>query len=124
MNAEGLLSAGGLWKKIISFLVFCTVDLSISCYIVFIDMGDSLASENSENAPFSSEKGNALIMTAVQFILRFCLIFWYFFLIWKTFMFRFGLIKKLLREFPILYLAPLDFLVFTIERALRYVSKL
>jgi len=55
-------------------------------------------------------------------LLHFILIFWYFFLIWKTFMFRFGLIRKLASIFPILYLAPVNFLAFTFERALRFVS--
>ena len=61
-------------------------------------------------------------MTGAQTILHFILIFWYFFLVWKTFMFRFGMIRKLADIFPILYLAPVNFLLFIFERALRYVS--
>ena len=32
----------------------------------------------------------ATILSGVQIVVHFSLIFWYFFLIWKTFMFRFG----------------------------------
>ena len=62
------------------------------------------------------------MLSGLQAILHFCLIFWFFFLIWKTFMFRFGLLRKLAGMFPILYLAPMNFLAFAFERALRYVS--
>ena len=55
--------------------------------------------------------------------MHFCLIFWFFFLIWKTFLFKFGLVGKLMkREFPILLLVPFGFLLFIIETGLRVVS--
>ena len=54
--------------------------------------------------------------------MHFCLIFWFFFLIWKTFLFRFGLLGKLMkREFPILILVPFAFIFFIVETALRVV---
>ena len=39
-------------------------------------------------------------------------------------MFRFASVRKLASYFPILILAPLNFLAFTFERALRYVSQI
>ena len=123
MNSEGLMSAGGLSKKIISFLILMTLDVFFSSYIVFIDMSDYLADDKNPNAPFSSQAMSFFMLSGVQAILHFCLIFWFFFLIWKTFMFRFGLLRKLAGMFPILYLAPINFLAFAFERALRYVSK-
>ena len=122
MNAEGLMSAGGLSKKIISFMIIMTLDIFLSCYIIFIDMSDYLASENNPNAPFSSQSDQFFMLSGAQALLHFLLIFWFFFLIWKTFMFRFGLLRKLAGMFPILYLAPVNFLAFAFERALRYVS--
>ena len=124
MNAEGLMSAGGLSKKIVSFLILMILDIFISCYILFVDLGGKLGSDNNVNAPFPGEKDIGIILSGVQLVFHFCLIFWYFFLIWKTFMFRFGLLKKLAGIFPILYLAPVNFLAFAFERALRYVSKI
>ena len=122
MNSEGLMSGGGLSKKIISFMTLMTGDIFLSCYIVFIDMSDYLASDKNPNAPFGSQDQFFFMLSGVQAVLHFCLIFWFFFLIWKTFMFRFGLLRKLAGMFPILYLAPAHFLAFAFERALRYVS--
>mgnify|MGYP006922980497 CR=1 FL=1 len=122
MNSEGLMSAGGLSKKIISFLILMLLDIFLSSYIVFIDMSDYLASDKNPNAPHAGQETDFFMLSGLQAILHFCLIFWFFFLIWKTFMFRFGLLRKLAGMFPILYIAPVNFLAFAFERALRYVS--
>ena len=54
--------------------------------------------------------------------MHFCIIFWSFFLIWKTFLFKFGLLGKLMKkEFPFLLLIPLNFLFFLVETGLRIV---
>ena len=48
------------------------------------------------------------------------LVFWFFFLVWKTFLFRFGMLKKLLfSEMPVLLFVPINFLLFIAERILR-----
>ena len=58
----------------------------------------------------------------IQLIMHFCLIFWFFFLIWKTFLFRFGLLGRLMkREFPILLVVPFNFLLFLAETGIRVV---
>jgi hypothetical protein len=55
--------------------------------------------------------------------MHFCLIFWFFFLVWKTFLFRFGLLGMLMKkEFPILLVVPLNFILFLIETGLRMVT--
>ena len=59
------------------------------------------------------------ITTSLQAIIHFCIIFWYFFLVWKTFLFRFGLLERLSREFVILKLVPLNFVIFVVERVFR-----
>ena len=122
MNAEGLMSAGGLSKKIVSFLILITLDIFLSMFVIFVDMSGDMGSDLNTNSPFTSLKDFGMIGSAVQLVIHFMLIFWYFFLVWKTFMFRFGLLKKLASIFPILYLAPINFLAFCFERALRYVS--
>jgi len=126
MNAEGLLSAGGLSKKIVSYLILIAIDTFFSTYILFIDLSRNLPSDLNANAPFNMGAEVLLvhIFSGVQLFIHFTIIFWFFFLIWKTFMFRFGQLRKLAGFFPVLYLAPLNFLAFTFERALRYVSSL
>jgi len=124
MNAEGLTSAGGLTRKLVTFLILCIIEVALSVFVHFIDLSKSMGSDKNPNKPFNPGNENTLVifMTGAQTILHFILIFWYFFLVWKTFMFRFGMIRKLADIFPILYLAPVNFLLFVFERALRYVS--
>ena len=56
--------------------------------------------------------------------MHFSFIFWFFFLIWKTFLFKFGLLGKLMkREFPILLIVPLNFIFFLIDTFLRIVRR-
>jgi hypothetical protein len=48
------------------------------------------------------------------------LLFWFFFLVWKTFLFRFGLLRRLLfKEMPVLNFVPINFALFFAERILR-----
>ena len=62
-------------------------------------------------------------MFRIQVVMHFSFIFWFFFLIWKTFLFKFGLVGRLMkREFPILMVVPLNFIFFIIETFLRVVS--
>lgn len=50
------------------------------------------------------------------------MIFWFFFLVWKTFLFKFGLLGKLMKkEFPILLVVPINFIIFLAETAIRAV---
>ena len=65
MNAEGLMSAGGLSQKIVSFLIFVIIDIFLSSYIIFIDIGGTLESKNSVNAPFGDETGLSTMVSGV-----------------------------------------------------------
>lgn len=48
------------------------------------------------------------------------MLFWYFFLVWRTFLFRFGLMKQLLiKEFPVMLFVPLNFGLFLADRLVR-----
>lgn len=50
MNAEGLMSAGGLSKKIVSFLLLVIFDTLFSCYVIFVDLSKTMASRRNVNA--------------------------------------------------------------------------
>ena len=64
------------------------------------------------------------VFAGANALMQFLLIFWAFTLLWKTFLFRFGLISRLFnREFPLLFFIPIHFLLFGAERAYRIVSK-
>lgn len=56
----------------------------------------------------------------LQVVLHLVLVFWFFFLVWKTFPFRFGMLKKLIvHEFPVLFWVPFSFALFLAERGYR-----
>ena len=97
------------------------LDVGFNSIVLFCDMQSDLSSQpgvNNINTGLMSIL--AIIFIALQLILLLILIFWYFFLVWKTFPFRFGLLKKLmLEEFPVLLVVPLNFLLFVAERFLR-----
>jgi hypothetical protein len=97
------------------------LDVGFNSIVLFCDMQSDLSSQpgvNNINTGLMSIL--AIIFIALQLILHLILIFWYFFLVWKTFPFRFGLLKKLmLEEFPVLLVVPLNFLLFVAERFLR-----
>ena len=51
------------------------------------------------------------------------LFIWFFFLIWKTFPFRFGLIANLLKEVPVVITFLVLMPIFLFEKFLRIVSE-
>ena len=61
--------------------------------------------------PMTTKKGIDLKTTAIMnfafvglsALMHFATIFWAFTLMWKTFLFRFGLTKRLRKEFPLLW---------------------
>lgn len=61
-------------------------------------------------------------LTGIQACLYFALVFWFFFLIWKTFPFRYGLLGNLMKEVPILFATPICIILYFVEKALRIVS--
>ena len=63
------------------------------------------------------------VTAGVSALCQFAVIFWGFALIWQTFLFKFGLLGRLFfREFPILFLVLLHFLLFCGEIAFRIVD--
>ena len=59
----------------------------------------------------------------ISAVMQFALIFWAFTLMWRTFLFRFGLMGRLfMTEFPMLFFVPLYFLLLLGEKAYRFVS--
>ena len=60
------------------------------------------------------------IASSIQVGLQLTLLFWYFFLVWKTFPFRFGLLRQLIvEEVPVIMFVPVNFILYFSERLLR-----
>ena len=73
-------------------------------------------SPNSVNPNFNDKLGEllAIIFNGLQVVIQLSVLFWVFFLFWKTFPFKFGLIWSLMKEFPLLMTVVLFNIVFLI----------
>ena len=45
MNAEGLMSAGGLTRKLVTFLIICIIEIGLSIYVHFVDLSKTMGSD-------------------------------------------------------------------------------
>ena len=128
MNSEDIRSAGQISCKIVTFLIFMVLDMSLGCLSLFMDNSEKLMSESrkGDNPNWDSELVlilGSFVFPGVQFGLQLCLMFWYFSLIWKTFMFRFTVLDKLYETFRwLINFAILNFLSFLLATVYRTVS--
>ena len=99
-------------------------DLYMSSLVMFSDMDSGqVASNQSYNGHNTKrDRNDVFIVSGVQVVLYLVLLFWYFFLIWKTFLFRFGLLGQLIKDFPVIVGMPIFFGIFVAERGARIVS--
>ena len=120
MNVTDQVSAATLTGKISVLLIIIAADLAITSAVLFCDSYSGINSKENPNKVQGQSVFLFLVIgSAVQVILHLMLVFWFFFLVWKTFLFRFGMLKKLLQEMPVLLFMPLNFLLFLAERILR-----
>ena len=90
--------------KIFVFYCFMILDVSLNSVGNFMSMKKGYVDENSVNPNHNDSLGEimAIIFHALQVVIQLSILFWVFFLLWRTFPFRFGLIWKLIKEFPLL----------------------
>lgn len=101
-----------------------SADVICSSYLMFCDMDSkqvySKLSVNNHN--IGLDKILVFVLTGIQAALYIALVFWFFFLIWKTFPFRYGLLGNLMKEVPILVATPIFIVLYLVEKFLRIVS--
>ena len=128
MNSEDIRSAGQISCKIVTFLIFMVLDMSLGCLSLFMDNSEKLMSESrkEDNPNWDSELVlilGSFVFPGVQAGLQLCLMFWYFSLIWKTFMFRFTVLDKLYETFRwLINFAMLNLVSFIAATVYRTVS--
>eukprot|EP00356_Strombidium_inclinatum_P007331 CAMPEP_0170488500 /NCGR_PEP_ID=MMETSP0208-20121228/7056_1 /TAXON_ID=197538 /ORGANISM="Strombidium inclinatum, Strain S3" /LENGTH=118 /DNA_ID=CAMNT_0010763105 /DNA_START=5 /DNA_END=358 /DNA_ORIENTATION=+ len=100
-----------------------TLDLvssSISMFMATEERPDFVTTDRG--IKLDANQAMFFIFGGVSALMQFILIFWGFTLMWKTFLFRYGLIKQLFcKEFPIMFFIGLHFLLFCAEKAYRIV---
>ncbi len=91
-------------------------DIILNSFGNFMSMKDGFVSPNSVNPDYNDKLGEllAIIFHGLQVIIQLSILFWVFFLFWKTFLFQYGLITRLIAEFPLLMTIVLFNIVFLI----------
>ena len=124
MQQEQKVNASSLHGRMWAFLIIMSADVICSSLIMFCDMDSrqvlSKASVNKHNIKL--DKILVFVFSGICAALYIALVFWYFFLIWKTFPFKFGLLGTLMKKVPILIAMPFFIVLFFAEKFLRIVS--
>ena len=94
---DDIRSDGAICGKVLFFLFFMLVDFAMGSLALFMDNSESLMTESrlDLNPNYKSEKELAAILgmfvfLGVQMGVQLLNFFWYFSLIWKTFLFKFA----------------------------------
>ena len=124
MNVENYVASSTITNKVMLLFIIVSLDALLHCAAIFCDMNSELGlvdedspSGGNKNLPFYI----GLVCAGLQVVLQLSLLFWYFFLVWRTFLFRFGLLRQLIvTELPIMLYIPVNFLIFIADRILRF----
>ena len=107
-----LVEPGSFSVKLLSFYVVLLLDVCTNCFSYYI--------EYSSDKEYGSNMSVSFIILGIQGVVQVFIICWIFVLIWKTFLFKFGLIGILCGEFKILFISvPIHLVLFGLEKGLR-----
>ena len=122
MRINTLISSGSYSRKLLVLYFLLFSDIFCNTFIVFCDFTEGLNEKYSKNTAAENGMMIGQLLNVLQCVFQLGLIFWFFFLIWKTFLFRFGLLGMLFREFRTFFLLlPANFTMFLVERLYRMV---
>lgn len=107
MAKVDLIEPGSFSIKLLSFYLVLLLDVCTNSYLYYVDFGTLID----------------FIILGVQGVLQIFIICWIFILIWKTFLFKFGLIGILCSEFKVLFISVfVHFVLFGLEKGLRVLT--
>ena len=114
---DDIRSDGAIGGKIIFFLLFMFIDFTMGSLALFMDNTEGLMTDArlDLNPNYRGQRDLAAILgmfvfPAVQMGVQICNIFWFFSLIWKTFLFKFAALDKLGQQFQgVIWLLTLNF---------------
>jgi hypothetical protein len=95
MNVENYITPSTITTKMVMLLAIISTDVFLNTTVIYADVysEQGLGGENTIQGGSGKEPYVfLLIASAIQMICQLCLLFWYFFLVWRTFLFRFGLL--------------------------------
>jgi Transmembrane protein 138 len=103
--------------KLLTFYIVLLADIVTNCFTYYSEL----------TLPSNHKYGNsqsvliALVIFVVQVVLQIIIICWIFLLVWKTFLFKYGLIGILCSELHVLFITiPIHLVLFGAEKGLRF----
>lgn len=111
-----LIEAKSFSAKLCAFYILLLFDVITNSYTYY---GETTI-PGQEQYSTSLDAIIALVFVGLQALIQILIICWLFFLVWQTFLFRFGLIGILCREFSSIFISlPFHLLLFGLEKGLR-----
>jgi hypothetical protein len=103
-------------RKLILFYCILFVEIVLNYFVNHMDFALSGESKYSSESDLMA----SYVLLSVQGVIEIIICCWIFFLIWQTFLFRFGLMGMLCKEFKYLFVCiPIHIILFLIERGVR-----
>lgn len=103
-------------RKLIFFYLILFVEIILNFFVNHMDFALSGESKYSNE----SDLQVSYVLLSIQGAIEIIICCWIFFLIWQTFLFRYGLIGMLCREFKYLFISiPIHLILFIVERGVR-----
>jgi len=112
-----LIESDSYSRKLVMFYILILLDVVGNSYSYFTELG----TPGSIKYTSTGDLYFALAIFGIQIFLLVMTTCWVFYLICRTFLFRFGLLGILCREFKLLFSSiPVNILLFLAEKGLRY----
>ena len=125
MKSADVITSSSHAVKTVVLIIIMILDIYCTFHMIFVDFNDSMIAnypgKTSSSIIAKGDYVTSLFIHDGHIILQMVILFWIFFLVWKTFPFRFSsLIGKLIWEFKLLLLSyVLDLAFFIVEKAFR-----
>jgi len=104
MKNYEIMGRGVHMMKTLALVILMVLDVYFCFHMLFADQPKKLKNNGTvNNINFSAESEGVTYVIGAHFIVHLSLLFWLFFLVWKTFLFRFR-IKTLFTQFAWLFI--------------------
>lgn len=120
MSKVQYVDPGSFSRKLLVFYSFIALDIGFNYFSYYIEIKKPSDSTSSDDYDYGQGQLLSFAVIGIQAVLQILVCCWIFLLIWRTFLFRYGLIGLLCREFKVLFIMiPINFLLFGAEKAYR-----
>ena len=109
-----LIEPGSFSIKVLTFYLVLLVDVGTNCYTYYSEL--TLPANQIYKSSIID-----IVIFGIQAFLQIIIICWIFLLVWKTFLFKYGLIGILCSELKVIFInIPIHLVLFILEKGLRF----